>query len=185
MLSKSLIQFSVDGQGCVPSLLCGLSSNYDGGNEDDGTSFKRSSAHTAELSTPTLHQATADPSLRQRLLDTLRQVWVSLSCGDTAPFSWVLVHTRFCLCPPRVCFPVLWKFWRLYGGINSHLLQDGSCHSQVCCTQSPCPSGRPLLTCVSTGDTLTLKGRSDSVSVGSLGAHKGLSLPSVSGGCKV
>ena len=28
----------------------------------------------------------------------------SVSCGVTAPFSWVLVHTRFCLCPPRV-FP--------------------------------------------------------------------------------
>ena len=31
--------------------------------------------------------------------------------GVTAPFSWVLVHTRFCLCPPRVCAsPVHWKF---------------------------------------------------------------------------
>ena len=29
----------------------------------------------------------------------------SFSCGVTAPFSWVLMHTRFCLCPPRVCFP--------------------------------------------------------------------------------
>ena len=46
--------------------------------------------------------------------------------------------------------------------------------TQVCCTQSPCPYGRPLLTSASTGDTKTLKGRSGSVSVGSLGpgAHK-------------
>ena len=29
----------------------------------------------------------------------------SVSCGVTAPFSWVLMCTRFCLCPPRVCFP--------------------------------------------------------------------------------
>ena len=29
----------------------------------------------------------------------------SVSCGVTAAFSWVLVLTRFCLCPPRVCFP--------------------------------------------------------------------------------
>ena len=29
----------------------------------------------------------------------------SVSCGVTAPSSWVLVHTRFCLCPPRICFP--------------------------------------------------------------------------------
>ena len=32
MLSKSLIQFSVDGQGCVPSLLLDLRPNYGGGN---------------------------------------------------------------------------------------------------------------------------------------------------------
>ena len=26
----------------------------------------------------------------------------SVSCGDHCSFPWVLVHTRFCLCPPRV-----------------------------------------------------------------------------------
>ena len=36
MLSKSLIQFSVDGQGCIPSLLLDLRPNYSGGNEDNG-----------------------------------------------------------------------------------------------------------------------------------------------------
>ena len=102
----------------------------------------------------------------------------SVSCGLTAPFSWVLVHTRFCLCPPRVCFPVLCKFWWLCGGVNGDLLQEGLCHNQVCCTQGPCPCGRPLLTCTSTGDTQTLKGRSGSVSVGSPGGHKVLSEPS-------
>ena len=35
----------------------------------------------------------------------------SVSCGVTAPFSWVLVCTRFCSCPQRVSVsPVLWKF---------------------------------------------------------------------------
>ena len=34
MFSKSLIQLSVDGQGCVPSLLLDLRPNYGGGNED-------------------------------------------------------------------------------------------------------------------------------------------------------
>ena len=29
----------------------------------------------------------------------------SVSCGVIAPFSRFLVHTRFCLCPPRVLFP--------------------------------------------------------------------------------
>ena len=39
MLCKSVIQLSVDGQGCVPSLLFDLRPNYGGGNEDNGTSF--------------------------------------------------------------------------------------------------------------------------------------------------
>ena len=79
----------------------------------------------------------------------------SVSCGVTAPFSWVQVHTRFCLCPPRVYFPVLCKFWQLYGGVNGGLLQEGLCHTQVCCTQSPCPHSSPLLTRTSPGDTQT------------------------------
>ena len=36
MLCKSLIQFSVDGQGCVPSLLFDLKPNYGGSNEYNG-----------------------------------------------------------------------------------------------------------------------------------------------------
>ena len=36
ILSKSLIQFSVDGWGCVPSLLFDLRPNYGGGNDYNG-----------------------------------------------------------------------------------------------------------------------------------------------------
>ena len=50
--------------------------------------------------------------------------------------------------------PVLCKFWRLYGEANDDLLQEGLCHTQVCCTQRPCPAG-PLLIRTSTGDTQT------------------------------
>ena len=52
MLSKSLIQLSVDEWGCVPSLLFDQRPNYGGGDGDNGTSFKRSRAHTATLSAP-------------------------------------------------------------------------------------------------------------------------------------
>ena len=49
--------------------------------------------------------------------------------------------------------------WWLCGGstvgLNGDLLPEGLCHTQVCCTQSPCPCGRPLLTHTSTGDTQT------------------------------
>ena len=41
MLSKSLIQFSVDGWGCVPSLLFDLGPNYGGGNEDNGNLLQK------------------------------------------------------------------------------------------------------------------------------------------------
>ena len=52
--------------------------------------------------------------------------------------------------------------------------------SQVCCSQSPCPWSRSLLTHVLAGDTQILKGRSGSVSVGPLGpgVHKALFEPS-------
>ena len=69
-----------------------------------------------------------------------------------SPGSWC---TRFCLCSPRVDFPVLCKFWRLYGRVNGNLLQEGLCHIQVCCTWRPCPCGSPLLTCTFTGDAHT------------------------------
>ena len=42
---------------------------------------------------------------------------------------------------------------QLYGGVNGNLLQEGLCQTQVCCTQSPCPCGSPLLTHTSLGDT--------------------------------
>ena len=51
--------------------------------------------------------------------------------------------------------PVLCKFWWFHGGANGDLLQEGLCHTQVCCMQSPCPWGRPLLAHISTGDTQT------------------------------
>ena len=94
----------------------------------------------------------------------------TVSCGVTAPFSWDLVH-KFLLCPPRDYFPVPCKFWQLYGGVNGDLLQEGLFHIQVCCTQRPCPCGRPLLT---VPPQETLKHSSVSVSVGSLvpGMHK-------------
>ena len=69
-----------------------------------------------------------------------------------SPGSWC---TRFCLCPPRVYFPVLCKFWQLYGGANGDLLQEGLCRTQVCCTHGHCSCSSPLLTHTSTGDAQT------------------------------
>ena len=85
---------------------------------------------------------------------TLSGMSGSVSYGITAPFSWVLVHTRLCALQESVS-PVLCEFWWLYGGVNGDLLHEGLYHTEVCCTQSPCPCGRPLLTPASTGDTQT------------------------------
>ena len=114
------------------------------------TAFKRSHAQCPQpCSRPLLTHASTGDSC------TLTGKSGSVSCEVTAPFSWVLLHTRFCLCPPRVCSPVLCTFRQLYGGVNGGLLQEGLCHTQVCCTQSPYPCSSPLLTHNSTGDTQT------------------------------
>ena len=134
MLSKSLIQFSVDGWSCVPSLLFTWGQTMMEVMKIMVTSFKRSHAWTATLRPPTLQQATTNPCLCWRLLDSPGQVWVSLLWGHC---SFLLVCTRFCLCPPRAYFPVLCKFWQPYGGAA---------------TQSPCHYGSLLLTRTSTGD---------------------------------
>ena len=130
---------------------------------------------------------------------TLTGMSGSVSFGVTAPFYWVLMYTRFCSCPPRVCFPspvqvvvalhtehtqkslthvrlfaTPWiiayqaprymgfsrhEYWSglpfPYGGVNGNLRQEGLCHTQVYCTQSPCPCSSPLLTHTSSGDTQT------------------------------
>ena len=97
MLSKSLIQFSVDGSGCVPSFLFDLRPNYGRGNEDNGDLLQK---------VPCMHCCTQCPQTCSRPLLThtfARDSWTlmgksgSVSCGVTAPFSWVLVSTRFCL----------------------------------------------------------------------------------------
>ena len=145
MLSKSLIKFSIDGWSCVPSLLFTWEKNYGGGDEDNRDLPQKNPVMYCHSLCP--QQATTDPRIRWRLLDTHRQV----SCVVTVPFSWVLVPNVL-LCPPRVYFPVLCKFWQLYGRVNGDLLQEDLCHTH---SLSPYPCGRPLLTCTSTGDAQT------------------------------
>ena len=105
MLCKSVIQLSVDGQGCVPSLLFDLRPNYGGGNEDNGNLLQK-------VTRMHCHTQCPQPSSRPLLTYvSARDSWIlmgksgSVSCQVTAPFSWVLVHTRFCLCPPRGRMP--------------------------------------------------------------------------------
>ena len=153
MLCKSVIQFSVDGQGCVPSLLFDLRPNYGGGNEDNGDLLQKVPCRHCYSQCP---QPCIGPPVTHTSAGvswTLTGKSGSVSCGVTAPFSWVLVHTGFVCALQESVSPVLCMFWWFYGEVNGDFLQEGLCHTQICCTQSPC--GRPLLTHTSTGDTQT------------------------------
>ena len=95
----------------------------------------------------------------------------SVFCGVTAPFSWVLVHTMFCLCPPRVCFPVPCKFWQLYVGLIVTSSKRAYAISTSAAPRAPAPAA---VHCWPVLPQETLKHSSVLVSVGSLGpgAHK-------------
>ena len=81
MLSKSLIQLSGDGWGCVPSLLFTWGQTMVEVMKVMVTSFKGSHACTATFSAPNLQQVTTNPHLHWRLLHPHGQVWVSLFWG--------------------------------------------------------------------------------------------------------
>ena len=128
-----------------------LGPNYGGGNEDNDDLPQKIPCMYCYSPCP---QPCSMPTLTQAFT---RDCWTprgksgTVFCGVTVPFSWVLMH-KVLLCPPRVYFPVLCKFWQLYGGVNGDLLQEDLCHTH---TQSPCPCGRALLTHTSTGDAQT------------------------------
>ena len=153
MFSKSLIQFSVDGWSCVPSMLLDLRPNHGGANEDSGDLLQK---------VPCTHCCTQclRPKPGHRLPmpppETPGHSWASLGqflVGSLllSPGSW---YIEGFICALQVSVsPLLCNFWWFYCGVNDNLLQGGLCHTQVICTQRPC--SRPLLTCTSTGDTLT------------------------------
>ena len=132
-----------------------LGPNYGGGNEDNGNLLQKVPCTHCYTQCPQpcsrpppTHASTRDSgqsqaSLGQSLLGSLL----------LSPGSWC-TQGSVCALQESV-FPILCKFWRLYGGVNGDLPQGGVCHTQVCCTQSPCPCGSPLLTWTSAGDTQT------------------------------
>ena len=179
VLHKSLIRFLVDGQGCFPSLFQTMVEVM----KIMVTSFRTSHEllHWVppRCSRPTLNHTFAGDSW------TLTGKSRSVSFGITAPFCWVLVHPTFCLSLQESVSPFLCKFWQLYGGVNGDLIQEDLCHTQICCTHSPCPTAGY---CWPISLYETLKHSSNSFFVGCLGPGVQkfcLSLPSVSGGYEV
>ena len=142
-----------------------LGPNCGGGKEDNGNSFKTYHVCTATLRAPNPvaghHQCMPLPETPGPSRASLRQSLVGSLL--LSPGSWCTQGSVCALQEP--VSPVLCKFWWPYGGVNGDLLQEGLCHTQVCCIQSPCPCSRPLLTRTSAGD---IRHSSGSVSVGCL-----------------
>ena len=131
MLSKSLIQFFVDGWGCVPSLFFELRPNCGGGNGDKGDLLQKvtythcctqcpdpAAGHCRPTSLPET-PGHSQGRLGQSLVGSLL----------ISPGSWC-TQGFVCALQESVS-PDLCKFWRLYGGVNGDLLQEGLCHTQV------------------------------------------------------
>ena len=102
---------------------------------------------------PTLQQATTNQCLPWRLLDIHRQVWLSLLWGHCSFLLGPGAQGSVCALQESVSQSCVSS-----GGSMVGLMVTSSKrphHSQVCCTQNPCPCSRPPLTHASTGDTQT------------------------------
>ena len=140
MLSKSLVQFSVDGRGCVPSLLFDLRPDYGGGNEDNGTFLQKVLC---------MHCCTHCPQSCSRPLPahaSMGDSWTlmgkseSVSCGVTAPFSSVLVCTGFVCALLESVSPVLCKFLWFYGGVTVTISKKPYATPRSAAPKAPAPT---------------------------------------------
>ena len=85
------------------------------------TSFK--SSHALQHSVPpTLQQAIVDPRLPQRLLDTHRQVWVSLLWGHCSFLLCPGIH-KFLFVPSKSLFPQSCVSSGGSGGVSGNIVQ--------------------------------------------------------------
>ena len=101
-------------------------------------SFKRS--------TKALLHSAPNPAAGHRqptpLPETSGHSWASL---PQSLMGSLLLSPGFWCTQGSVCtlqesvYPILCEFWGLYGGVNGDLLQEGLYHTQIYCTQSPCP----------------------------------------------
>ena len=77
------------------------------------------------------------------LLETPEHSWASLGQSFVgslllSPGSWC-IQGSVCALQESVS-PVLRKFWRLCGGVNGNLLQEGLCHSRSTAPGAPAPA---------------------------------------------
>ena len=155
MLSKSLIQFSVDGFGCVPSLLFDLRPNCGGGNEANGTSCKGPMHVLLCGVTLTLQQAIADPRLCQVCTPGNSRASLGQSLLGSLPLSPLSWWTQVLFVPFNNLFP---QFCVSSGECMVGLMATSSKKDYAypdLLHQSPHPCGSPLLTHTSARNTQT------------------------------
>ena len=120
------------------------------------TSFKRSHACAATLSAPNpaaVHDGPTSlletPGHSQASLGSLLWGHCSFPLGPSA-------H-KFLFVPSKSLFPqsCVHSGSAMVGLMATSSKRAYAIPRSVCCTQSPCPCGRPLLTCSSTADTQT------------------------------
>ena len=145
-------------------------------------SFKWSHAGTATLSAPNPAAGHGQPHLHRRLLETPRQVWVSLLWG-----SLLLYHGSWCT-QGSVCalqesiFRVLCRCWWLYCELMATSSKKAYAITRSATLRAPAPGA---IRCWPVPPQEILKHSSVSAFVGSLhpGAHKVCLSPlSISGG---
>ena len=105
MLSKSLIQFSVDEQGCVPSLLFPMAKLWMVAvMMVMATSFLRAYARTVVFSVPDPAAGHRQPMPLPGTLDTHRKVWLSHLWGHSSFLLGPDVH-KVLFVPSKSLFP--------------------------------------------------------------------------------
>ena len=165
MVSKSLIQISVDGQDCVPSLLFDLKPSYDGGNEDNGNLLQMIPCRHCYTQCP---QPCSRPWPAQT---STRDSWRllgksgSVSCGGHCSFIVGPGAHKVLFVPSKSLFP---QFYVSSSGSMVGLMATSSKRADAI-PRSAAPRTLPLRQV--TADPYlhrrqTLKGRSGSVSCG-------------------
>ena len=141
MLSKSLIQFSVDGWSCVPSLLFTWGQTMVEVMKIMATSFRRSHACTVTLTAPNPAAGHHQP---MPLLETPGHSWASL--GQSLVGSLLLSPGSWCtkgkgwaslVAQPVKNFPAMWKTWVRSLGWEDPLEKGKSTHSSILAWRIP------------------------------------------------
>ena len=111
MFSKSLIEFSIDGWGCVPSLLLDLRPNYGGGNEENGDHLPKVPCTHCPLQCPQPCGRPPQTHASARDSGTFMSKSELVSCGSLllSPGSWCA--QGFVPALQESVSPVMWKSW--------------------------------------------------------------------------